>query len=177
MLAGADGVELCSYEKMWLLPRRVMIDPHGAWRSHQISNAELKAKGVAPLSELRLLVILFDACLAKDIVIVMHKKSFDVPKLNATADFNQLGRKVLNAEQAFCSMLNSRDICRVQKKGSAPGVYKEPGNAELFKHFFDSLPEGRLHRALADARVTLASYAQAVKLRCWLGRKRQRTLL
>ena len=95
----------------------------------------------------------------------MHNKSFDVSKLNATANYHGLG-SIVQSEQVFCSMLESRDICRLpwlKHRSRSTGAFKPPSNGELFKHFFGSVPQGRLHRALADARVTLAAFAQAAK--------------
>ena len=176
VLADTAGVELCSYEQMWLLPRGVQVNAYVAQLSHKISDAELRTSGVAPQAELVLLAALFESCLAAGITIVMHNKAFDVGKLNATANYHGMGN-ILRSEQAFCSMLESRDICRLPwpSKGSrSTGAFKPPSNGELFKHFFGSAPQGRLHRALADARVTLASFAQAAKCRRWAKHARQR---
>ena len=46
--------------------------------------------------------------------------------------------------------------CRLRTRGNQR--LKAPRNEELYRFLFERAPPGRLHRALADCRVTLASY-------------------
>ena len=134
------------------------IDQNVAQTSHRITDAELKSKGTPALPELQALASLLDKCIAHNITIVAHNTAFEASKLNATALTHKLGRLVIYRDQMFCSMEGSKERCLLPQRGSG---FKKPSNKEFFNIMFACFPAGRLHRALADCRVTLAAYSRA----------------
>jgi hypothetical protein len=55
--------------------------------------------------------------------------------------------------------------CGLRSRGSKR--LKAPRNEELYVDLFKRKPGGPLHRALADVRVTLASFIEGQSLRWW----------
>ena len=69
----------------------------------------------------------------------------------------------LSSASMLCTMHSATKHCGLRAKGGKR--LKAPRNEELYKFLFK--PSGRLHRALADCRVTLASYVEGHKRRWW----------
>ena len=168
-LADGDGKELAAYDRLWCLPRGERIDSR-AYKAHGISLQDLACAGseavlkVAP--ELGEFFALVDAARAAGVRIVAHNASFDVSRLNHTAHRHGLRNgPYLCSAGMLCTMHAASKHCRLRTRGNQR--LKAPRNEELYRFLFEQAPPGRLHRALADCRVTLASYVEGRKRHWW----------
>ena len=109
------------------------------------------------------LFALVAAALKADVRVVAHNVSFDVSALNRTAHRHGQRSGALSSASMLCTMHSATKHCGLRAKGGKR--LKAPRNEELYKFLFK--PSGRLHRALADCRVTLASYVEGHKRRWW----------
>ena len=165
VLADSTGTELASYSKLWLLPPRERIHSR-AFDAHRITAATLQREGVDPKPEILEFFALVSAALALGVVVAAHNASFDVGRLNHTAHRHNVAKFVpLRSALMLCTMHNATKHCRLRKKGSK--ALKPPKNEELYQYFFEHPPQGPLHRALPDCRVTLACYVKGHDLKWW----------
>ena len=164
VLADSSGAELASYSQLWRLPARERIHSQ-AYREHKISAATLADQGVDPKPELLEVFALISEALARSIPVVAHNASFDVGRLNHTALRHGVSVTPLRYVSMLCTMHNATKHCRLRKRGGK--AFKPPRNEELFEHLFNRKPQGRLHRALPDCRVTLACFMKGRQLHWW----------
>ena len=95
-----------------------------------------------------------------------HNASFDVSHLNHTAHRHGLRNcPSLCSAGMLCTMHSATKHCGLRTRGNKR--LKPPHNEELYRFLFERAPLGRLHRALADCRVTLASYVEGRKRHWW----------
>jgi DNA polymerase III epsilon subunit-like protein len=168
-LADDGGNELAAYDRLWCLPKGERIHSR-AYKAHGISIRDLSRAGsgvvqkVAPeVAEFFALVV---AAHAAGVRIVAHNASFDVSRLNHTAHRHGLrDASPLCSAGMLCTMHGATKHCRLRTRGNRR--LKAPRNEELYRFLFEQAPPGRLHRALADCRVTLASYIEGRKRRWW----------
>eukprot|EP00966_Prymnesium_polylepis_P049219 1139035-Prymnesium_polylepis.1 len=162
VLANDAGTELASYDRLWQLPRGERVSSF-AYRAHGISTRQVQREGVPALPELKALQALLAACERESIKIVFHNKVFDVARLKHSAKVHGLSGD-LSLDSAFCTMQAARPKCDLR---DARGATKAPRNEELYRFLFGQAPQARLHRAVADARVTLASFIEGRKREWW----------
>jgi len=106
------------------------------------------------------------AARAAGVRIVAHHASFDAARLNHTAHRHGLrDASPLFSADMLCTMHSATKHCGLRTRGTRR--LKAPRNEELYQFLFQRAPPGRLHRALADCRVTLASYVEGRKRRWW----------
>jgi DNA polymerase III epsilon subunit-like protein len=168
-LADEGGNELAAYDRLWGLPKGERIHSR-AYKAHGISLGDLNRTGsgavhkVAP--EVGEFFALVAAARAAGVRIVAHNASFDVSRLNHTAHRHRLhNASPLQSADMLCTMHGATKHCRLRTRGNRR--LKAPRNEELYQFLFELAPPGRLHRALADCRVTLASYVEGRKRRWW----------
>jgi len=159
--------ELSSYKKyLKLPPDNQYINPHAA-KVHGITLNTLAREGVAPKEALGE----FFRCVSevkknRDGRVVFHNAAFDSKAITATAD--AIGYTLpfpFTSESCFCTMKESKHRLGLQNK---IGRLKAPKNTELHEALVGPIPEGtQLHDALADVRVTSASFVAGVRLRWW----------
>ena len=65
----------------------------------------------------------------------------------------------------LCTMHSATKHCGLRTRGDKRR--KAPRNEELYRFLFKGAPPWRLHRALPDCRVTLASYVEGKKRLWW----------
>ena len=164
LLADERGKELASYDLLWQLPPGERIHS-GAFKAHGISAAQVKREGVAAAPEAGEFFALVAAALAADVRIVAHNVSFDVTHLNRTAHRHGQCSAALCSATMLCTMHGATKHCGLRAKGGKR--LKAPRNEELYQFLFKRAPVERLHRALPDCRVTLASYIEGRKRRWW----------
>jgi len=162
VLADEAGIELAYYDALWRLPARERIDSR-AFKAHGISSAQLQLEGVPAGPEVCEFMALVAAALAAKVRVVAHHTSFDVARINHTAH-RHAAKGALRSADMLCTMHSATKHCGLRCRGGKR--LKAPRNEELYSFLFGRQPPGRLHRALADARVTLASYVEA-KVRKW----------
>jgi DNA polymerase-3 subunit epsilon len=122
---------------------------------HGISDYRARSLGVPMISALSL----FSAFCANCDIVVGHNLSFDFNIL--TRSYWQLGKPHRIPQRRVCTMLMSKDVLQLPKKGRAkprPGdLYKWPTLQEAHKFFFDKEFDGA-HSAMADTKATADCY-------------------
>ena len=163
ILAREDGSQLVAYEKLWKLPAGERIHSK-AFKAHGISAARLRTEGVDPKPELAEFLALVAAALAANVRVVAHNAAFDVRHFNHTAVAQKLSPSLRSASMT-CTMYAATKHCGLRKRGNK--ALKPPQNEELYMFLFKRKPQGQLHSALTDCRVTLASFIEGHKRRWW----------
>ena len=164
VLASADGAELATYDRLWRLPKGERIHSK-AFAAHGISSARLRQSDVVePKPELAEFFALVAAALASGVRVVAHNASFDVHHLNHTARIQKLPSSLSSASM-LCTMHSATKHCGLRKRGNK--ALKAPRNEELYTFLFKRKPTGRLHSALPDCRVTLASFIEGRDRQWW----------
>jgi DNA polymerase III epsilon subunit-like protein len=163
ILAASDGSEVASYGKLWRLPPGEQIHSK-AKKLHGISEARLRREGVDPKPELAEFLVLVAAALVAGVCVAAHNCAFDVRHLNHTANVRKLPAS-LHTASMLCTMHSATKHCGLRKRGNK--ALKAPRNEELYEFLFKRKPTGRLHGALADCRVTLASFIEGHTRKWW----------
>lgn len=159
----ADGHELWSRVEYLALPPGKSIDP-GAERVHRISMRTLEAKGKAAQFVLLDFYADLDRVVARGGKVVAHNAKFDARVVTNTARTCGLARG-LDAAECFCTMEMSKRRLGLQNRR---GGLKPPKNTELHEALVGPVPADlRLHDALADVRVTAASYFAGKRREWW----------
>lgn len=150
----AAGYELSSRSDYLALPPGRTINGF-AQRVHGITMQMLKDRGLAPQFVLADFFDAVDRVTAAGGRIVAHNAQFDAAVVSHTATSCGLARD-LRAAECFCTMEHSkRRLGLVNKRGGL----KAPKNVELHEHLLGPVrDELQLHDALADVRITAASY-------------------
>ena len=150
----AAGYEMSSRSEYLALPPGRTINVF-AQRVHGITMQTLEDRGMAPQFVLADFFDAVDRVTAANGRIVAHNAQFDAAVVSHTATSCGLARD-LRAAECFCTMEHSkRRLGLVNKRGGL----KAPKNAELHEHLLGPVrDELQLHDALADVRVTAASY-------------------
>lgn len=135
-----------------------------ARRVHGISDATLRAKGLAPQFVLAEFFEAIDRVAAAGGCLVAHNAQFDAQVVSNTAESCGLARD-LRASECLCTMQLSKRRLDLRNKR---GALKPPKNAELYAHLVGiELDHATLHDALADVRVTGASFFAGRARRWW----------
>ena len=128
--------------------------------------------GVEAVPQLERLRELFKDAVEKSVPIVMHNKSFDLGRLEATAEAHGLA---CGDEDRFFALDDASVVCTMRQ--APPNMFKNslghskpPSNTELYIELHGAAPDpdtfGVLHTALADALVTHANFAGG-RLKDW----------
>lgn len=126
---------------------------------------QLRDEGVHAKAEVGEFMALVTAAIAQGVRVVAHNASFDVARLNHTAHRHGLAGGVLRSATMLCTMHSATRHCQLRaRKGKR---LKAPRNEELYLFLHKRKPSGQLHRALPDARITLASYLEGKKRKWW----------
>ena len=159
----AAGTELWSRVEYLALPPGKSIDP-GAERVHRISLRTLEAKGKAAQLVLCDFFADVDRIEAAKGKLVAHNAKFDMRVVTNTATSCGLARDLVS-DACFCTMQSSKG--RLGLKNRRGGL-KPPKNTELHAALVGPVPVGtRIHDALADVRITAASYFAGQRQRWW----------
>ena len=150
------------YESYWCPPSGVRVSKE-AMRVHGITPETLAREGRSAKQEVADVRRLFEELLHAGVRIVAHNASFDNRLLRQTAEaFGEAWP--FSASDFFCTQVHSRaKVCARDKLGRL----KAPTNAELYLHFHDALPDGRLHDAHAACRITASGYVRGRDVGWW----------
>ena len=175
------------------LPPGYRIEP-GAKAIHKIEESYLDQHGLDTEWVLLVLTEFAQVCgqvLAQGGRIVAHNASFDCGVIFRTWDAhaNHLIQTVQSAsvsartrsmlaittpppnpfvgfsDKTFCTMISSKHYVLAKNK---LGRIKNPRNVELYSYLYDGqIPEGELHDASTDIRVTAMSYFKGIQVGWW----------
>lgn len=157
-----DGNEVGSYMSYWTTPIEI---EQGAMRVHGIDAATLRMHGRNPVDEIVFLSrILEKARTEYGTTIVAHNAKFDTDRLKDTANYYDLACPIRRID-VFCTMESSTRRCGLK---DSRGNLKYPKNTELYTCLHDGQTYvGTLHDALADARLTAASFCRGLQKGWW----------
>jgi DNA polymerase III epsilon subunit-like protein len=167
ILLDKDLNEISSYDHYLKLPdNNRYINPHAAG-VHAITLDTLDREGIDPKEALAY----FFKCVSgvkkhRDGKVVFHNAAFDSKAITHTAEtIGYTAPFPFTAQSCFCTMVNSKSRLGLTDKIGRP---KAPKNTELHEALVGPVPEGtKLHDALADVRVTAASFAAGVRAGWW----------
>ena len=159
----ADGHQLWSRAEYLALPPGRRID-YAAQQVHGITMKVLEAKGKAAQFVLADFYADLDRVTAQGGKLVAHNAKFDARVVTNTATSCGLARG-LDANECFCTMeLSKRRLNLANRRGGL----KPPKNTELHEALVGPVPaDVQLHDALADVRITAASYFAGKRQRWW----------
>lgn len=157
----ASGAECATYNKLWRIDDGVALNPR-AVAVHRIGRDRLDAEGVEPRAELEWFARLVRDASARGCRLVAHNARFDAARLNHTAARHGIA-PVVREEDVLCTMARGKWHCNLRRSDGRP---KLPKNDELFRCLVGQAPDGELHDALTDARVTARCYTEG-KARGW----------
>lgn len=111
-------------------------------------------------------------------IVVGHNVSFDMNMVKIellrlidktkNSDLKKMFFNIQNTDKLYCTMKNTIDICRIERKRKNGSIYfKYPSLSELHNHLFGIIPN-ELHNSLIDILITL---------RCFIKIKTDRDLL
>lgn len=167
VLLDKDLNELSSYKKyLKLPPDNQYINPHAA-KVHGITLNTLTREGVDPKEALtHFFKCVSDVKKNRDGKVIFHNAAFDSRSISATAEAIGYATPFpFTASSCFCTMVNSKSRLGLKDKLNR---LKPPKNTELHEALVGPVPEGtKLHDALADVRVTAASFAAGVRAGWW----------
>lgn len=151
----ADGSAMGFYDKLWKLPPGAKIS-YGSLRIHKINATKLEQEGLAALPEIQMVHRVFSTMRRRGKKIVAHNASFDARILRQTAERHGFHFWDFQTDDFFCTMKSATPKCGLvsAKTGRAKG----PSNAELYELLTGSKPDGPLHDALYDIKVTAKSF-------------------
>lgn len=159
----ADGDELWKHAEYLALPPGRRID-YAAQQIHGITMKILAEIGKVPQFVLTDFYADLDRVVARGGKVVAHNAKFDARVVANTATSCGLARG-LDASECFCTMEQSKHRLGLQNRR---GGLKPPKNTELHEALVGPVPaDVRLHDALADVRVTAASFFAGKRREWW----------
>lgn len=159
-----DGTPLGFYNKLWKLPPDVKLSP-AAVRVHKITASMLEKEGLDPVGELREVHKIFSAMQRRGKKLVAHNASFDTRILRQTAARHGFDAWALGADDVFCTMQSGKAFCGLlSAKTQRP---KAPSNSELYEILSGNKPDGPLHDAVFDVKVTARSFVLGAAKGWW----------
>lgn len=160
----ADGSAMGFYNKLWKLPPGGKIAA-SAMRVHKITIAALEREGVDAGPEIRAVHRILQTMKKRGKTIVAHNASFDVRMLKQTAAKNGFTEWSIETADVFCTMQSAKPRCGlVSEKTGKP---KAPTNAELYQILSGQAPNGPLHDAVFDIKVTGKSFFLGAQRGWW----------
>ena len=149
------------YCRFWRLKQDEDIDAR-AFKVHNISDTMLAELGICPVKEIQSFRNVCKAVADTGGRIVAHNATFDVNRLNYTCAKNGLS-PILEKKDVFCTMRQSAKFCNLK---NVQGRQRCPKNVELYEILTGVPPEGQLHDALADCRITAVAFVKG-SMRGW----------
>ena len=126
---------------------------------HKISNEMSRTKGVDIKREL----IEFNLLLLEADILIGHNLSFDKNMIMVECVRNKLQQNFTKnniKRKEYCTMKKSIHICKIiAVSRSGEEYYKYPKLMELYKHYFDSVPDN-LHNSMVDILACLRCYGK-----------------
>ena len=151
----ADGSAMGYYNKLWQLPAGVHLSASSV-NVHGITKRRLQQEGMDAFVEIRAVHRMFDTMKRRGKRIVAHNARFDVRILKQTARKHKFGGWSIEAADVFCTMQNSKHRCGIVSQKT--GRLKNPSNSELYQKLSGEAPQGALHDAIVDIKVTGRSF-------------------
>ena len=146
-----ENREILSSSRLVSLPEGRSISYY-AMRIHGITNERLLNEG----EDAQDVLSDFFAWVSKSSRIVAHNCAFDCRAVKATCRMHGL--------EFDCDELENKSFCTMKRSAQHLGLLnrvggiKPPKNVELYRYLYDKDPQGKLHDALVDCRVTAANY-------------------
>ena len=140
------------------LPENVQISAESE-NIHKISKEISENKGI----DIKKALIEFNKAILDADLLVAHNISFDKRVIMVECIRNKIKQNfTINKRRKpeFCTMKNSIDLCKIvtqDKEGKE--YYKYPKLVELYKHLFNTIPEG-LHNSMIDILACLRCYGK-----------------
>jgi len=136
-------VKLCDY--IIQLPEGEII-PQSSINIHGITNERMRREGVDIVEVLRE----FTKDMLDSDILVAHNLIFDKTVIQVeylrNGKINWLGR---HRKNEYCTMKNSIDMCKIERKGKYGSYYKFPKLMELHQFLYRKVPNN-LHNSLVD---------------------------
>lgn len=126
---------------------------------HHITDERRAEEGKLPGECLEAFGRLVAAAASHGVPLVAHNAAFDLGRMKYTASVLPAPRSV---ESSLCTMKLGGRVMNKKR-----GTTKLPKNAELYECLFGKEPSGRLHDAIADARITAHSYMEGKRQKFW----------
>ena len=121
---------------------------------HKISKEISKSHGKNIIDVLKEFKLFVDDC----DMIIGHNINFDKNIVIVESIRNNIERIFVDNSKFYCTMKNSKDICKIEKVNRFGNIYyKYPKLIELYKHYFETEPDG-LHNSMIDVLVTLRCF-------------------
>ncbi len=97
-------------------------------------------------------------------MIIAHNLCFDKQMIMVESGRNNFRHELYKNRNYYCTMKNSRDICKIELVNSKTGekYYKRPKLCELYKHLFNEEPKNT-HNALIDVLICFRCYYKLEK--------------
>ena len=147
---------LKSYDSIIKLPDEVNISQESI-NIHGITNEIMREKGISIRKALKE----FNEILKKCDIVVGHNISFDKRVIMVECIRNKISQyftKGNNRKPEFCTMKNSKDLCKIKMIGkNGEEYYKSPKLCELYEFLFNEQPNN-LHNSFVDILLTLRCY-------------------
>lgn len=159
----ASGKALGFYDKLWKLPRGSHVS-RSSHDVHHISEKRLNEEGLETQHELKKVHRIFKTMKRRRKQIVAHNGAFDSRILLQTARMHGYIGWDIVTNDVFCTMQRSKHRCGLKTK---TGRIKSPSNSELYNVLTGKRPQGPLHDACFDVKVTAASYVQGRRRGWW----------
>jgi len=144
------------YDTIIKLPENITI-PEDSINIHGITNEAMREKGIS----IRIALKKFNDILKDCDIVVGHNISFDKRMIMVECIRNKISQyftKGQNRKPEFCTMKNSKNICKIKMvnfKGEE--YFKNPKLSELYTFIFKEEPRN-LHNSFVDVLLCLRSY-------------------
>ena len=162
-----NGIITNEYDQLLQLPTGSKISKQ-AQNVHGISNDDCSKNGVPASEALGTFAMTCARILASGGRIVAHNSKFDVRAIRETRVAHGMvdaENRTLEDKDTFCTMKESKSHSPLIDRAGRQKVFK---NEELYKHFYETLPEwAKLHCAIDDVRVTLLNYTEGLRRGWW----------
>ena len=144
------------YDTIIKLPDNMLI-PNDSIKVHGISNKDMLEKG----TNIKIALRKFNNILKNSDIVVAHNISFDKRVLMVECIRNKISQYFTKGDirkLEFCTMKNSKNICKIEKINSKGERYfKNPKLSELYYILFREEPKN-LHNSFVDVLICLRSY-------------------
>ena len=144
------------YDNIIKLPEDINI-PEISTNIHGITNEMMREKGIS----IRKALNEFNNALKDCDVVIGHNISFDKRMVMVECIRNKISQyftKGINKKPEYCTMKNSRELCKIKKIGkNGEEYFKSPKLCELYEFLFDEIPKN-LHNSFVDVLICLRCY-------------------
>lgn len=160
----SDGTAMGFYNKLWKLPPGGKVSTL-AMRVHKITDSMLERDGCDAAPEIEAVHRIFETMKRRGRPIVAHNASFDLRMLKQTAARHGFSEWLIETQDIFCTMQRAKQRCGLVS--SKTGRPKAPSNAELYEILSGEKPQGPLHDAVFDIKVTGRSFFLGARRGWW----------